>query len=456
MAGVLAGIKGGGFKLKGAAISQSDSPPPPPPPPPMAHIAGRAPLAPLSALLHGANDSRKDVAHVASRKMKQLQWEKVSKAQLAKTVWGDAEDADGLTGKAPSLWAEMEDEFKAKEIIYDAVKKKKETELQSVLSPDHRKHIEILMAGTTAKSFSKPEVLSDAIAQFNSDLCSETFLRELQGVLPNDDDRGKLLTHSADTPAELEALHPADRLMVRLIQLPHLGDRVKGMLFQVRFRQNFDLLKESLALLQTACTDLRNAPLFRRLMSLILQVGNFMNGTNYAGGAYGFRIASINRLVDTKSNNGLNLLHFLERQISLHFPEIEGFLDELAKPSEANRVNFADMQATSKTMLADIRQIRSSLAADFTGATDGYATKMFRFAAAAEEELIELRDGIIQADQAYRDVLAYYGEGETKPQSQDFFGIFRTFTSSYKVSHQTIELNSVLPAGQSTTAGRGC
>jgi cytokinesis protein len=124
---------------------------------------------------------------MASRKMKQLQWEKVSKAQLAKTVWGEA-DEDALTGKAPSLWAEMEDEFKAKEIIYDAVKKKKETELQSVLAPDHRKHIGILMAGTTAKSFSKPEVLSEAIANFNADLCTETFLRELQGVLPNDDD----------------------------------------------------------------------------------------------------------------------------------------------------------------------------------------------------------------------------------------------------------------------------
>jgi cytokinesis protein len=189
MAGVLAGIKGGGFKLKGAAAkSTTPSPPAPPPPPPIANVAGRAPLAPLSALLHGVNDSRKEVAHMASRKMKQLQWEKVSKAQLAKTVWGDAEDVDGLTGKAPSLWAEMEDEFKAKEILHDAVKKKKETELQSVLSPDHRKHIGILMAGTTAKSFNKPEVLSEAIAHFNAALCTETFLRELQGVLPNDDD----------------------------------------------------------------------------------------------------------------------------------------------------------------------------------------------------------------------------------------------------------------------------
>lgn len=211
------------------------------------------------------------------------------------------------------------------------------------------------MAGTAAKN-KAPEKLSDAIADFDKDLCSETFLRELQGVLPNDDDvsydlnialyladiqRGKLLTHSADTPSELELLHPADRLMVRLIQLPHLSDRVKGMLFQVRFPQNIELLKQSLDLLIAACTDLQNAPLFRRLCQLILHIGNYMNGTNFAGGAFGFKIASINRLVDTKSSSGQNLLHFLERQVSINFPELEGFVEELARPSDANRGEFA-------------------------------------------------------------------------------------------------------------------
>ena len=210
-------------------------------------------------------------------------------------------------------------------------------------------------------------MLSDAIANFRTDLCSETFLAELQGVLPNDDDvrevlhdlklieqRGKLLTHSADSSAELELLHPADRLMVRLIQLPHLADRVKGMLFQVRFVQNAELLTQvshiygltircfaqlvqSLDLLVVACEDLRNAQLFRELLNVILVMGNYLNGTNFAGGAYGFKIASINRLVDTKSSNGQNLLHFLERIVAQHFPHLEGFMDELAKPSEANR-----------------------------------------------------------------------------------------------------------------------
>ena len=130
---------------------------------------------------------------MASRKMKQLQWEKVSKAQVSKTVWSaPAVTEDNIATKlqAVNLWSEMEDEFKAKEIIYDAVKKRKETELLSVLAPDHRKRIEILMAGSAAKSFKAPEKLSEAIANFDTELCSETFLRELQGVLPSDDDVG--------------------------------------------------------------------------------------------------------------------------------------------------------------------------------------------------------------------------------------------------------------------------
>lgn len=185
---------------------------------------------------------------MASKRMKQLQWDKVSKAQLDKTIWSEADNPEVEEQvmdrmKAVDLWSEIDQEFKAREIIQNAVKKKKESELQSVLSPDLRKRIEILMAGSTAKSYKEPERLSDAISEFNSELCTETFLAELQGVLPNDDERGKLLTHVADSPAELELLHPADRLMVRLIQLPHLADRVRGMLFQVRFAQNIELLQ---------------------------------------------------------------------------------------------------------------------------------------------------------------------------------------------------------------------
>ena len=62
-----------------------------------------------------------------------------------------------------------------------------------------------------------------------------------------------------------------------------------------------------------------------------------MNGTGIKGGAYGFKVSSINKLVDTKSVHNTTLLHFLERTVVNHFPEMETFLDELAKPAEAYR-----------------------------------------------------------------------------------------------------------------------
>jgi cytokinesis protein len=127
MAGVLAGIKGG-VKLKSSAngtpFPGRASPGTSGGPVSTSSTAPRAPLAPISSLLHGANDSRKAVDLIASRKMKQLQWEKVSKAQLGKTVWSQPEvDDEEMVEKmkAVNLWNAMEDEFKAKEIIYDAV-----------------------------------------------------------------------------------------------------------------------------------------------------------------------------------------------------------------------------------------------------------------------------------------------------------------------------------------------
>lgn len=85
-------------------------------------------------------------------------------------------------------------------------------------------------------------------------------------------------------------------------------------------------------------------------------IGNYMNGTGIKGGAFGFRVSSINKvcgvlvvtifrshtstsvqLVDTKSVNNTTLLHFLERTVQKHFPDMEEFLNELNKPAEAYR-----------------------------------------------------------------------------------------------------------------------
>lgn len=103
-----------------------------------------------------------------------------------------------------------------------------------------------------------------------------------------------------------------------------------------------------------------------------------------------------------------------------------------------NLVNYSDLQSTSKQMLDDIYRISESLTTQFDTDKSSYTRQMNAFVSSAAERVRNVRDGIIAADMKLKEVQTFYGEGDGAGvgrgmQSQDFFGIFRTFTSSYKV-----------------------
>jgi hypothetical protein len=58
------------------------------------------------------------------------------------------------------------------------------------------------------------------------------------------DQIGKLNVHRNAGPDELLGLHPADRLMVKLIEIDRLAPRVDGMLYKTRFDESWSLLNE--------------------------------------------------------------------------------------------------------------------------------------------------------------------------------------------------------------------
>jgi cytokinesis protein len=64
---------------------------------------------------------------------------------------------------------------------------------------------------------------------------------------------------------------------------------------------------------------------------------------------------------------------------------------------------------------------------------DRYSQRMLRFVADARDRIEALNDRRIMAEATYNDVLRYFGEDPTTT-SNVFFGIFKTFVISYKVS----------------------
>jgi cytokinesis protein len=310
----------------------------------------------------------------------------------------------------------------------------------------------------------EPEEIAFKIQQFDQELCTQVFLSELKPVLPSPEQVGKLNVYRNADAVELAGLHPSDRLMVKLIQIDRLGPRIEGMLYRVSFEETWSLLDEGAAKLFEAGNSLLAASSFKELLNLILLIGNYMNGTGIKGGAFGFRISSINKLVDTKSVNNTTLLHFLEKTVSKHFPEMGSFLDELEKPAEAYRINLQDLRKGLGELRDGLKSIRKELEEHFSDPLedDRYGKQMWQFIAKANRQVEDLVDDVNNAEAMFVEAVSYYGEEDKGMSSSEFYGIFKTFVTSYRVclllwppqSSVLTAFGLEMPNGEPTRLGR--
>ncbi|KAI6038969.1 hypothetical protein EDC04DRAFT_3112644 [Pisolithus marmoratus] len=409
------------------------------------HAHGRAPSLPaasatpistLSTLSEETDrdlsvmvSARKDMPFTPSTKMKQLQWDKLAQPQVEKTLWNDedAKKEQEMLAKlqADGVWVEMEEDFKAKQLMINLLARQKQAELKSVLDPQTKKRVEILIQRVKKL---QPEEIARKIQQFDQDMCTEVFLRELKPVLPTPEQVGKLNVYRNAEPEELAGLHASDRLMVKLIQIKRLGPRIEGMLYKCKFEEQWLLLDDGTQKVAEACDVLMHAKHFKEVLNLILMIGNYMNGTGIKGGAFGFK------LVDTKSVNNTTLLHFLERTIQNHFPHMDEFLDELSKPAEAYRVNMQDVRKDLGVLREGLKRIHQELNDHYSDIdqNDGFSRQMWQFVVKANSKLEDLTDDVTHTETSLAEVIRYYGEDEKNISSTEFFAVFKTFVTSFK------------------------
>jgi len=218
--------------------------------------------------------------------------------------------------------------------------------------------------------------------------------------------------------------------------------RMRALAMTRNFEAEYDEITAKLKQVVDISEALRDSVRLMPIFGLILDIGNFMNDSNKQ--AMGFKLTSLARLGMVKDlNNECTLLDYVERVVRHQYPQWEGFVDDIAGVTTAQKINIEQLQNDAKKYIDNIKNVQASL--DAGNLSD--PTKFHPEDRVSQVVQRSMKDARRSADQmaarleamntSYDAILAFFGDDNRDENARrEFFGKLANFLSEYKKSHE--------------------
>uniref|UniRef100_A0A8C0XGL4 Disheveled-associated activator of morphogenesis 2 n=1 Tax=Castor canadensis TaxID=51338 RepID=A0A8C0XGL4_CASCN len=464
----------GGPLTLSSSVTTNDLPPPPPPlpfpccppPPPPPLPPGGPPTPPGAPPCFGMSlpvppqdpfhssdiPLRKKRVPQPSHPLKSFNWVKLNE-RVPGTVWNeiddmqvfrilDLEDFEKMfsayqrhqvrpftlgslnTNSQPLSWATD---------IYLASRKVKEL---SVIDGRRAQNCIILLSKL---KLSNEEIRQAILKMDEQEDLAKDMLEQLLKFIPEKSDIDLLEEHKH----EIERMARADRFLYEMSRIDHYQQRLQALFFKKKFQERLAEAKPKVEAILLASRELTLSKRLKQMLEVVLAVGNFMN-KGQRGGAYGFRVASLNKIADTKSSidRNISLLHYLIMILEKHFPDILNMPSELQHLPEAAKVNLAELEKEVGNLKKGLRAVEVELEyqrRQVREPNDKFVPVMSDFITVSSFSFSELEDQLNEARDKFAKALTHFGEQESKMQPDEFFGIFDTFLQAFLEARQDLE-----------------
>lgn len=361
-----------------------------------------------------------------------LNWVALKPAQINGTVFTQLDDDKVLQELDMS---EFENQFKTKaqgesqsKFLKKVATSQNQPKTVSLIDPNRAKNLAI----TLKKGGLAPAAITSAIQSYDIEALNVDFLELLSRFLPTDWERQQISRYLKDEKP-LDQLGAEDRFMVHLCSVPRLAEKVNTMIFISSFPDTTARLTPQLNALIAASISVKSSEKLKGILELILAFGNFMNSSK-RGAAYGFRLQSLDVLLDTKSTDRKQtLLHYLVRTINEKYAHLSDYQSEL---------HFLEKAATVSldALLSDVRSLQSGMEQaqkEFTKQDDSVTLK--EFLKSSMDVMTRLAADSKTAQEAYETVVGYFGENSKTTAPSAFFPIFLRFGRAYKQAQLDLE-----------------
>uniref|UniRef100_A0A8C0F754 Formin like 1 n=1 Tax=Bubo bubo TaxID=30461 RepID=A0A8C0F754_BUBBB len=289
------------------------------------------------------------------------------------------------------------------------------------------------LAITLRKGGRSIQDICTAIETYDQQALSLDFLELLLRFLPTEYER-TLIGKFEREQQPAEELSDEDQFMIRFSKIPRLAERMNVMIFLGNFNDTAQLLMPQLNAIIAASMSLKSSSKLRNILEIVLAFGNYMNSSK-RGAAYGFRLQSLDALLEMKSTDRKQtLLHYLVRVITEKYPELTGFHTELHFLDKAGTVSL-------DSVLQDVRSLQQGMELtrkEFMRQDDSVVLK--DFLKVNLEVMEKLQADSKTAKEAYESAVEYFGENPKTSPPTTFFPMFMRFIRAYKKAEQDIEL----------------
>uniref|UniRef100_A0A2K6M6E1 FH2 domain-containing protein n=1 Tax=Rhinopithecus bieti TaxID=61621 RepID=A0A2K6M6E1_RHIBE len=185
-----------------------------------------------------------------------------------------------------------------------------------------------------------------------------------------------------------------------------------------------DMVRPKAQLVLAACESLltsRQLPIF---CQLILRIGNFLNYGSHTGDADGFKISTLLKLTETKSQqNRVTLLHHVLEEAEKSHPDLLQLPRDLEQPSQAAGINLEIIRSEASSNLKKLLETERKVSASVAEVQEQY-TERLQASISAFRALDELFEAI---EQKQRELADYLCEDARQLSLEDTFGTMKAF-----------------------------
>ncbi|XP_044748082.1 disheveled-associated activator of morphogenesis 1 isoform X1 [Coccinella septempunctata] len=409
------------------------APPPPPPGPPGPPPPPCAMPAAPPAEIFKMEVVKKNVPQ-PSNPLKSFNWSKIPDTKLGGTIWSELDDTKLYNAmeldSIDKLFCAYQKNGVTNEGSIEDLRNlgKNKTKVLSVIDSRRAQNCTILLSKL---KMSDDEITKAILSMDSKEQLPIDMVEQLLKFTPSSEEAALLEEHSD----EIDSLARADRFLYEISKVAHYEQRLRCLHYKKRFHITVNEICPRIKNVMEASREISRSRRLRKLLEIVLALGNYMN-RGARGNASGFRLASLNRLADTKSSasKGTTLLHYLVDILEKKFRDVLKIDEDIPHIHEAAKVSLGELNKDMAQLRAGLRDVAKEIEFHLGQsplANDKFVPVMREFQATATCRLAEIEDQYQDMKTRFERAVRLFGEDPNNTQPDEFFGVFDSFLTSF-------------------------